>query len=73
MNYILEPKVGAALTNYVQYGTPNKAALPYVDKVIKDDPLQTPPPEVLSKLVFQIPLGEKELVIADAWTKVKTA
>ena len=26
MNYILEPKVGAALTNFVSYGSPNKAA-----------------------------------------------
>lgn len=73
MNYILEPKVGAALTNYVQYGTPNKAALPFVDKEVKDDPLKMPPADILSKLVFQKPLGEKELIIADAWTKVKTA
>ncbi|MEJ7583223.1 MAG: spermidine/putrescine ABC transporter substrate-binding protein [Acidimicrobiales bacterium] len=73
MNYILEPKVGAALTNYVQYGTPNKAALPFVDEEVKNDPLKTPPASVLSELVFQAPLGEKELIIADAWTKVKTS
>jgi putrescine transport system substrate-binding protein len=73
MNYILEPKVGAALSNAVEYGTPNKAALPFVSKAVKDDPLKMPPADVLSKLVFQTPLGEKELVIADGWTKVKTA
>ena len=37
MNYILEPKVGAALTNFVSYGSPNKAAEPFIDK---DDPRQ---------------------------------
>ena len=37
MNYILEPKVGAALTNFVNYGSPNKAAEPFIDK---DDPRQ---------------------------------
>ena len=73
MNYILEPKVGAALTNYVQYGTPNQAALQFVDKEVKDNPLIMPPASVMSKLVFSKPLGEKELAIADAWTKVKTA
>src|SRR5262245_19024904 len=30
MNYILEPEVGAALTNYVSYGSPNKAATPLI-------------------------------------------
>ena len=37
MNYMLEPKVGAALTNSVNYGSPNKAAEPFIDK---DDPRQ---------------------------------
>ena len=74
MNYILEPKVGAALTNYVQYGTPNKAALPFVDKEIKDDPLTDAATRGAGEAaVPEFLCGEKELVISDAWTKVKTA
>ena len=43
MNYILEPKVGAALTNFVSYGSPNKAAEPFINKDILDNPLIYPP------------------------------
>ena len=73
MNYILEPKVGAALTNFVSYGSPNKAAEPLIDKEILDNPLIYPPPAVLAKLPFQKDLGEAEIAYADRWTKVKTS
>jgi spermidine/putrescine transport system substrate-binding protein len=73
MNYILEPKVGAALTNYVNYGSPNKAAEPYIDKAILDNPLIYPPADELAKLPFQKDIGEEELKYSDRWTEVKTA
>jgi spermidine/putrescine-binding protein len=73
MNYILEPKVGAALTNYVSYGSPNKAAVPYISKDILDNPLINPPADVLAKLPFQKDLGEDELKYSDRWDKVLTA
>ena len=73
MNYILEPKVGAALTNYVNYGSPNKAAEPYIDKSILDNPLIYPPADVLAKLPFQKDIGEDELKYSDRWTEVKSA
>jgi len=73
MNYMLEPKVGAALTNAVNYGSPNKAALPYIDKSITSNPLIYPPPEVLAKLQFQKDLGDTELEYSDRWTKVTSA
>ncbi len=73
MNYILEPKVGAALTNYINYGSPNKAAEPLIKKSITGDPLIYPPPDVLAKLPFAKDLGEDEIKYADRWTEVKTA
>ena len=57
MNYMLEPKVGAALTNFVNYGSPNKAAEPYIDKSILDDPLIYPPADVLDKIA--VPEGPR--------------
>lgn len=30
INYLLEPEVGAALSNFVRYGSPNQAALPFI-------------------------------------------
>jgi len=73
MNYILEPEVGAALTNFVQYGSPNKAAEPLIDKSITGNPLIYPPAEELAKLPFQKDLGEDEIAYADRWTEVKSA
>jgi spermidine/putrescine transport system substrate-binding protein len=73
MNYILEPKVGAALTNFVFYGSPNKAAEPFILKEILDNPLIYPPADVLAKLPFQKDIGEDELKYSDRWTEVKTA
>ncbi|HEV7527234.1 MAG TPA: spermidine/putrescine ABC transporter substrate-binding protein [Acidimicrobiia bacterium] len=73
MNYILEPKVGAALTNFVNYGSPNKAAEKYINKDILDNPLIYPPADVLAKLPFQKDIGDAELKYSDRWTEVKTA
>ena len=42
MNYILEPKVGAALTNFVNYGSPNKAAEPFINKDILEQSADLP-------------------------------
>jgi len=73
MNYMLEPKVGAALTNTVNYGSPNKAAVPYISKDILDNPLIYPPADVLAKLPFQKDIGDAELEYSDRWTEVKSA
>lgn len=73
MNYILEPKVGAALTNFVNYGSPNKAAEPYITKEILNNPLIYPSAAVLATLPFQKDIGEDELKYSDRWTAVKTA
>jgi len=73
MNYILEPKVGAQLTNFVNYGSPNKAAEPYINKDILTNPLIYPTADVLAKLPFQKDIGEDELKYSDRWTEVKTA
>jgi spermidine/putrescine-binding protein len=73
MNYMLEPKVGAALTNFVYYGSPNKAAEPYINKDILDNPLIYPPADALAKLPFQKDIGDAELEYSDRWTQVKSA
>lgn len=73
MNYMLEPQVGAALTNAVNYGSPNKAAEKYIHKDILDNPLIYPPADVLEKLPFQKDIGEDEQKYNDRWTEVKTA
>ena len=38
INFILDAEVGAALSNYLAYATPNQASLPLVDQEMRDDP-----------------------------------
>jgi spermidine/putrescine-binding protein len=73
MNYILTPEAGAALTNFTYYGTPNKAAIPLIDKEVIEDPLINPPADVVATLHFQKDLGEDEFEYSDRWTTVTTS
>lgn len=54
INYLLEPEVGAALSNYVQYGSPNQAALPFINQEDLNNPAIYPPPEILDRLFFLV-------------------
>ena len=56
IDYIMEPEVTAAISNYVYYANGNRAALPYVDDEVKTDPSIYPPAEVRAEL-FPISRG----------------
>ncbi len=49
INYILEPKVVAAITNYVFYANPNIPALEFVNEEVKSNPGIYPPAETIAK------------------------
>jgi len=73
MNYILRPKVIAAISNYVWYANPNSASTPYIDKEILDDPGIYPTPEVEKKLyTFKVLPPKVDRVYTRVWTRVKT-
>lgn len=38
INYLLEPEVAAAISNFTWYAVPNVAAMPLVDPEVRDDP-----------------------------------
>ncbi|WP_428775990.1 extracellular solute-binding protein [Vibrio sp.] len=50
INNILEPKVGAAQSNYVFFASPNKEATPYLLDEVKNDPGIYPSDQVVDKL-----------------------
>ena len=52
INYILEPKVIANITNYQWYANPNKAAEKYVNKSILEEPGIYPPKDILEKCEY---------------------
>ncbi len=72
INYILDPKVGAQLSNFNQYATPNLAAEPYVNAKDKSNPTIYPPPEVMKVLEFTKDLGSNLRLYDELWTEIKS-
>jgi len=70
MNYLLEPEVGAALSNYLHYATPNQAALPFVNEEDRSNPGIYPSEEVRARLFFSADLGSATQLYTDAWNDV---
>lgn len=72
INWILDPKRGAMLSNYNRYATPNDAALPYI--IAKDKSLDGiyPSAETKKRLHFTKDLGSANRLIDEAWTKIKS-
>ena len=73
IDYIMEPKVVAAISNYVFYANGNSASLPHVDEEVKSDPGIYPPDDVKAKLFPDLADSAKfTRLLTRAWTRVKT-
>jgi putrescine transport system substrate-binding protein len=73
LNFILEPRVIAEITNDIHYGNDNLAARPYVEKRILEDPAVYPPPDERARLYLPAELGaEYDRARTRVWTRIKT-
>jgi spermidine/putrescine transport system substrate-binding protein len=72
IDYLLRPEVGAKITNYTWFGSPNKASEEFIDAEILEEPAIYPPPEVMDKLEFIRDVGEATAVYDRIWTEIKT-
>lgn len=73
LDYIMEPKVAAAISNYVFYANANSASLPDVDEEVKTDPGIYPTDEVKANLFPDLADSPKfTRLLTRAWTKIKT-
>ena len=72
INWILDPKVGAELSNYNHFATPNEAAMPHIAKEDLDNPGVWPTPEIMKTLVFTKDLGKDNRIMDEAWTRAKS-
>ena len=50
LNYLLDPKVIANISNFVQYANGNVASRPYIEPQLRDNPAAYPPQSVLDTL-----------------------
>jgi spermidine/putrescine-binding protein len=71
INYLLRPDVGAAISNYTWYASPNSAATEFIDQEILDEPAIYPPPEVVDKLEWLQDVGDATPLYERMWTEVK--
>ena len=71
INYLLRAEVGAAISNYTWYASPNAAATEFIDPDILDEPAIYPPPEVMDKLEWLQDVGDATPLYERMWTEVK--
>jgi spermidine/putrescine transport system substrate-binding protein len=74
INYILDAKAGAAIADYIQYATPNKAAKALLPDEYTKNPAIFPPDSVISRSEASIYLGEdRQRLIDETWTRIQAA
>jgi spermidine/putrescine transport system substrate-binding protein len=71
INYILDPKVGARLSNFNRFATPNAAAKAYITPADLQNSTIYPPPEIMAKLQFVQDLGKNSRLYDELWTQIK--
>jgi spermidine/putrescine transport system substrate-binding protein len=71
INYILDPKVGARLSNFNRYATPNAAARAFINAEDLQNPVIYPPPDIQAKLEFVQDLGKQLRLYDELWTQIK--
>jgi len=73
INYLLDPKVIAQVSDSVGYANPNTKAGEFMEQSVLNDPAVYPSPEVLAKLYVNTELPPTvQRLMTRSWTKVKT-
>jgi putrescine transport system substrate-binding protein len=74
LNFILEPRVIADITNEIHYANDNLAATPFVDPAILNDPAIYPTPATAARLYQSAEVNPAlERIRTRTWTRIKTA
>jgi spermidine/putrescine transport system substrate-binding protein len=71
MNYLLGAEVGATITNFTYYASPNEAAKEFILEEILNDPSIFPPPEVEANLNWLVEVGDAIFIYDEMWTAIK--
>jgi|CXWL01.1.fsa_nt_gi spermidine/putrescine-binding protein len=71
INYILEAKVSADITNATHYGNPVSTAFPLIDEAVRTNPSAFPPEDIMKKLHLVQDVGDDVALYDDAWQKMK--
>lgn len=70
MDYLLDPQIAAQLSNWTHWGTPNEAALPYIEPEQRADPAIYPPDAVMRGFEPVRELGDASAVYEEVWATI---
>ncbi len=74
INFLNEPDIAAANIEYIQYSTPNDAALALLDEETRNNPIAYPSDEVLENTEVYVNLSEDtNLYLDQLWTQIMSA
>jgi spermidine/putrescine transport system substrate-binding protein len=69
---LLRPEVGAKVSNYTWYASPNEAATEFISQEITGEPAIYPPEDVMDRLEFIRDVGEATTLYDRIWTEIKS-
>lgn len=74
INFLNEPEIAAANIEYIQYSTPNDAALALLDEETRNNPIIYPSDEILENTEVYVNLSdETNLLLDQLWTEIMSA
>ncbi len=71
INYILDGQVGARLSNFTRYASPNEASVPAIDPELLSDRSVYPDSAMLAKMEFLRDVGEARAAYDRIWTRLR--
>lgn len=72
INFVLRPEIGAEISNFTMFTSPNQATRPLIKKELLANPAIYPPKEVLDRLEFLQDLGRDSRLYDQVWMQVKS-
>ena len=69
---MLEPETAAAVVNHTGYTVANRAARPYINKALLNNPALFPDSALLDKCEMLEDLGDTALMYDRLWTEVRS-
>jgi spermidine/putrescine transport system substrate-binding protein len=71
INFLLDAEIGARLSNFTRYASPNTAAWPLIDEALRTDPSVYPAAEVMQRLEVLRDIGEARALYDRIWTRLR--
>ncbi len=71
INFLLDAQIGAQLTHYTHYASPNQASIPFINPELKNSPLIFPTREMQKNMEFLKDIGEAAKLYDEIWARLK--